>query len=332
MAWRERLRDPLERTRLISFSLLLGVFASLPSPLEFSQFPHQIWMMGSLWITVASLLWLQWAQSSYIGFVWFLSLILSFTVWRITGWGLSFVLLTLWYVWKTVRFKQHKKLLFGFSLLLVADIYAADQKAVVRPKELSGYQIRDLVSCAAVDRIPWRFAKGNRRTRLVLRDQLRLSTDDREGFWEIFQIMDKNGYVTFAFQRIENVSPVETIAIRDNRFERYVHKNGRRIIRETQDVRTLINRMVVTLYHASGASVSFAPGLAGDSTLTIDLSENGNRPLAPVFLRGNYCGRPKDDSNSMPSPGAAPQTADNNSTGGAAASTSTPSVSSSGGN
>lgn len=166
------------------------------------------------------------------------------------------------------------------------------------PKYLSGYVLNDLASCGAVDQIPWRFA-AERKTRMLLRDHLRLNTDAKFGTWEIHQIMDRDGYVTYAFMRIENGQRVESLLIKDNVFNRFRWKGDKSKVVDVQDLRNLINRPVVIFSHEDTSSVSFSPGLAGQSVLAIELRQVTGRPLPPLYIRGTFCERATSSENSV---------------------------------
>lgn len=166
------------------------------------------------------------------------------------------------------------------------------------PKYLSGYVLNDLASCGAVDQIPWRFA-GERKTRMLLRDHLRLNTDAKFGTWEIHQIMDRDGYVTYAFMRMEDGKRVESLLIKDNVFNRFRWKGDKSKVVDVQDLRNLINRPVVIFSHEDTSSVSFSPGLAGQSVLAIELRQVTGRPLPPMYVRGTFCERASSGENSV---------------------------------
>jgi hypothetical protein len=171
----------------------------------------------------------------------------------------------------------------------------ADPSAL--PKHLDGHRLNDIVSCGSVNDIAWRFRPDSRKARLLIRDRLRLNSEQNFAIWEINQVMDRGGTVTFIFSRIESDRRSESIVIKDNLYNRIVRENGRNRVMEVQDLRTLINRAVLVFHHADGGSISFAPGLAGQSAITIELNKSV-RPLSPILVKGNYCERLDEDSES----------------------------------
>lgn len=165
-------------------------------------------------------------------------------------------------------------------------------------KAISGYALEDIVSCSFMDRIPWRFKEAGRKTRLLINDQLRLSSETAEARWEIYQVMDKEGFVTFIFRRALPSGQWESIVTRDSDFSRVLSlAKGRKSVTERQNLKTLIDRPALTFENSKGSSLSLIPGSTGTSALSIQLSQAGGRMLPPLFIRGSTCARPIDEAN-----------------------------------
>ena len=172
-------------------------------------------------------------------------------------------------------------------------------KAPVIPKYLSGYEVRDLTSCSMIDQIPWKFRPDRRKIRLLLRDSLRHQTETVFATWEIHQVMDGDGFVSYVFRRALANGRFESIVTKDLTFNRIVDTPQGPKTTEVQDLRTLINRAALTFYHSDGSTVAYWPSSVGKSALIVTQGQvGGGRSLPPVYLRGNYCDRPDDEENS----------------------------------
>jgi hypothetical protein len=166
------------------------------------------------------------------------------------------------------------------------------------PKYLEGYKLSDISSCGSIDQIPWKFRNDRRKTRVILKDLLRHQNESKYSTWEIHQIMDGEGFVSFIFRRALADGRFESIVVKDSQYNKIIDTpKGPRIV-EAQDLKTLINRAALTFYSPDGGTVVFSPSSVGRSALIIDVGGKLTRPLPPVFLRGNICDRPDDEENS----------------------------------
>jgi len=309
------------RERLWPVFTSLFVLASLPLPRVWPEVNGLL--ITTLWVALGFFSASLWYWPGYSWTLWFLGLVLSFVGW-LRGLFLGpMVLLVLWALWMKVREKNRAKRETSgmLALILLATLGAPGASAADRPKTLldsargkpspspsygdpgslfipqfmKGYKINDLVSCGVVNDIPWRFRQDNRKTRLLVRDNLRLQTETRFSLWEFHQVMDTQGYVTYVFRRQLVNGRYETIAAKDQFYSRYIEtKRGRKKV-EVQNLKTLVNRPVLVFVHGDGSSLSFLPGLAGRSLVTIQLSQKDGRYLSPVFLKGSVCDRPADE-------------------------------------
>ncbi|MBS1984245.1 MAG: hypothetical protein JST16_08735 [Bdellovibrionales bacterium] len=332
------LRQKEPRTRWMASLFALCVLASLPSPAHAMRSVLTTALLG-LWVSVGLLAWSAWFRPAYAPLAWFSALFLAFMAAQLGAGGFPLFLLLCWGLWLRLRRSRDVKssqIIFALltSLVCAGSVHAATKskanktKAAAKPstgkpssglaepeptvsdvnvpKYLTGYQLNDLASCGAANQIPWRFRPDRRKTRLLLRDHLRLNTETHFETWEIHQVMDGQGYVTYVFSKIQNGRRVESILIKDNVYNRIVETNGKPKVVEVQDLRTLINRSVVAFVHADGSTVNFAPGLAGQSILTIELRQAVGRPLAPLYIRGSYCERAQAESNAPDSEATPP--------------------------
>lgn len=296
------------KTRLIAVLFAVGIFATLPIPSSDASHFWQILLLAQ-WLLIGLWAWSLWFYVDLVWVLWTLSWILGLLGWWKGGSVLTGLLLTVWAPWYQMRTEREKKkhsTATKVAVLLVTCLWSAGALAlgtseimtpgtVMIPKYLKGLQVNDLVSCIKVEEIPWRFRPDNRKTRLILRDTLRLNTETKFSTWEIHQVMDTEGYVTYIFRRVMDNGQYESLVIKDNVYNRIMETaKGPKVV-ERQNLRTLINRPVLTFFHADGSTVTYLPGLAGRSLLTIQLSQAEGRLLQPVFLKGTICDRPEDE-------------------------------------
>lgn len=195
---------------------------------------------------------------------------------------------------------QSQKLLGGLIILASSSIWAQTTpvKASI-PKAVSGYALEDIVSCVFLDRIPSKFKNDGRTTKLLIKDQLRLSSELEAVLWEVHQIMDQEGFVTFVLRRPVGNGEWESFAFKElQRIHTIGTSSGRNRMKKVQDIKALIDRPVMTLENSKGSTVSVIPSSSGVVTLSIQLSKGEGRLLPPVFVRGSTCERPADEVNS----------------------------------
>lgn len=301
----------------------LGIFAALPVPSPAMEVRRVAILLG-LWFVAGALAWSSWYAPKTLGLWCGAGIALSFALWKMTGASLFLILFSCWGIWFLMRRSRETKTLalaFGAGLGLLSSFSEVHGKTVAKtktltnaslaslkmsseapaplvPKYLSGNSLNDLSSCTAVDQIPWNF-RAERKTRLLMRDTLRLNTEPQFATWEINQVMDKDGYVTYVFSKIEAGQRSQSLLVKDNIFNRIVNQKGKSKVTEVQDLRTLINRPVFVFLHSDGSSVSYSPGLAGQSVLTVELRQAAGRPLAPIYIRGSFCERAQGNVNSV---------------------------------
>jgi|GEM_PF-1343591 len=301
--------DAQSRTRLIGSVLALSFVATLPTPT-----PQRPWAWNLpvllLWVGVSFLAWSSWYRPAWARLAWFLSLVLAFVGGFVAGTWLQLGLLAAWGLWISQRRNrvaregaqrsgQLKSIALVGSLVLGAFSAQAAGKAdpaSTIPKYLLGYRVVEIASCARIDQIPWKFRPDGRKTRLVIRDSLRLNTEVKFADWEIHQVMDREGYITYVFRRPVGNGRFESYVTKDAAYNRILDTpRGPKVV-EVQNLKTFINRPVLTFSSADGSTVAFEPGLAGTSALNLQFapSESG-RVAPPVYLRGNFCNRPESE-------------------------------------
>lgn len=296
------------KTRLMAVLFGIGIFAALPIPVSaMSNFWKVI--IPLLWFMVGVFAWSIWFSVELTWPLWMVSTVLSLIVWLKGGPVIPLLLLAAWGPWYRIRTEREKKSR-GSTLKLVALLAFVGAPAfakgksgkdsvtpgsVMIPKYLRGYELNDLSTCLKIEEIPWRFRPDNRKTRLILRDTLRLGSETKFSTWEAHQVMDNEGYVTYIFRRVLASGQYESLVIKDNIYNRILETAKGPKITERQNLRNLINRPVFTFFHADGSTLAYLPGLAGRSLVTVQLSQAEGRLLPPLFLKGSICDRPEDE-------------------------------------
>lgn len=173
-----------------------------------------------------------------------------------------------------------------------------DFKLTELPKYLTGYGIVDYSSCTVYDRIPWKFSPDRRKKRLILRDKLRHQLETTFKTWEVYQVMDGDGYVSYVFRNALPDGRYDSIVVKDTIYNRFVETPRGKKQTEFQDLRGLVNRPAIAFYGSDGGSISLLPSSIGRSALVIQQGKADGRLMPPIYLRGNTCDRPDDDEDS----------------------------------
>jgi hypothetical protein len=304
------------RHRMWSTVFLLGVFLASPMPSENQIFATNILIISFLVLVLvtSSLIYFQNEFSEVL----FVVCVLVASVMFFKGVSLvSLVFLLSFWLWRGVskaRLKLQKKWSVALALFFMTIQYigvrqvnaqSSAQKGeenssdVEIPKYLSGYEIKDITSCGAVNKIPWKFRPDGKKTRLLLKDRMRHQTESQFLDWEVFQVMDKDGFTSWIFRRTLANGRSESIVVKDVVYNRILETpKGSKTV-EVQDLRSLVNRTALSFFHKDGSSLVYSPSSVGRSALIIQQGSTGNnRLLAPVFVRGNFCDRPDDEENS----------------------------------
>jgi len=165
------------------------------------------------------------------------------------------------------------------------------------PKYLTGYEVIDFSSCSVYDQIPWKFSPDKRKKRLLLKDKLRHQTETIFKTWEVHQVMDPEGFVSYIFRNAMADGRYDSIVIKDTIYNRFIETaKGKKQI-ELQDLKSLVNRQALAFYTQNGSTIALMPSTIGKSALVIQQGRSEGRVLPPIFIRGNTCDRPDDDEN-----------------------------------
>lgn len=164
-------------------------------------------------------------------------------------------------------------------------------------------KVSQINACGTLDRIPWASKSNGKRTRRIFRDQLRLDRDKTASTWELHQVLQPDGGVSFIFQRLRRDGKEEYIAAKGDTAERIMEvRKGRRRLIEKENMKPLINRTAISMMSKDGSRVEFIPGQTGKSTVVIYPTNDLGVSLAPVYLKGISCDKPEtmndDDINS----------------------------------
>jgi hypothetical protein len=306
--------DAAARLRLTAATLALSFVATLPVPTPRQPADWNL-VVFFLWGGCGLLAWSSWYRPAWARIAWFASFLVAFVGIFVAGTWLQALLLAAWAAWGLQRRARVAKEESGPDrralavILFAGALSAASPPAFAQgrptgkadpastiPKYLLGYKVVEIGSCTRIDQIPWKFRPDGRRTRLVIRDSLRLNTEVKFSEWEIHQVMDREGYVTYVFRRPVGAGRFESLVTKDAAYNRILDTpRGPKVV-EVQSLRTFINRAVLTFVATDGSTVAFEPGLAGTSALNIQFapSETG-RVGPPLYLRGNFCTRPETD-------------------------------------
>jgi len=308
MSFRESLRDPVKRTRLIALVLALGAVAALPTPSDEASTKLAQFLVPVLWLSFGAFAWSVWFRPDLQWVLWFSSVVLA-SVALFKGMSpLPLILAIVWALWFSARSKRHpnmKMILLAFTALSFFETRAAEiprgnikastvAGTVEIPAYMRGNRLNEIASCGKADQIPWKFRPDNRKTRLLVKDVLRLNTESKFANWEVHQVMDAQGYVTYIFRKALANGRYESIVAKEYMYNKILETpRGPKVV-EVQNLKNLINRPVLVFYHSDGGTLSYLPGLAGRSLVTIQLAQAEGRLLPPVFFKGTVCDRPND--------------------------------------
>jgi len=164
---------------------------------------------------------------------------------------------------------------------------AVREKVVNKPIFKTGLSLDQIASCLVIDQIPWISRKTNRKSRLLARDKMRLNIHKTFSTWEIHQVMDSEGYISFIFRRTLADGRVESIVAKENHYNRYIDSGSVRKIVQVENFINLIDRATMIFYAENGNRAEFRPGFTGQSTFVIYYT--GQTP--PVYLQDLKCSR-----------------------------------------
>lgn len=169
----------------------------------------------------------------------------------------------------------------------VGSATAVREKVVNKPIHVTGLNLNQIASCLVIDQIPWVSRKTNRKSRLLAKDKMRLNIHKTFSEWEIHQVMDKEGYISFIFRRRLADGRVESIVAKENHYNRFVDSGSVRKVVQVENFINLIDRATMIFYAEDGNRAEFRPGFTGQSTFVIYYT--GQTP--PVYLQDLKCSR-----------------------------------------
>ncbi len=305
----------LQRTHLLSLILLLGFIVAIPTPLGDLTSRRDVALL-LVWVGTLVTAWAMWFRRDLADLFWvvatlgaFLSFLFRDTVFPMFG-------LVVWRVWLLYRERRISKLSVVALFFFVAYPSAQAQKAI-NPNArsassmsgdnmayLKGYKLNDMTSCLQIDVVPWSLNVENRQARLLLRDNLRLSTERKYSDWSVYQTMDTEGSVTFIFERIQSDGAREYYLTKGSIFNRIVRRGKTKSIAEMKKLTNLIDSPALEFFHEDGSRLSFLPGSSGSSKLRVYLAPKlGARLLPPLYLEGRHCSRPESAFDQDDEPG-----------------------------
>jgi len=173
------------------------------------------------------------------------------------------------------------------QLALPAPKPRVQETLTAAPVNKQGLTMNQVASCIIINQLPWVFRKTKRQSRLILRDKIRFSTQSDFLLWEIHQVMDNNGYISYVFRRPLPNGGQESIVTKENYYNRIQDVKGVKKIVDVRNLTNFIDRPALTFYTEGTGRIVYQPGLSGQSRLY--LSFDGGDP--PVLLKGGDCRR-----------------------------------------
>jgi len=155
------------------------------------------------------------------------------------------------------------------------------------PVHQRGLTMNQIASCIIINQLPWVFRKTKRQSRLLIRDKIRFSTQSDFVVWEVHQVMDQNGYISYVFRRPLPSGGFESIVTKENYYNKIQDVNGVKKITDVRNLTNFIERPALTFYTEANGRIVYQPGLSGQSRLLLAYSAGD----PPVLLRGSDCRR-----------------------------------------
>ena len=265
----------------------MGVVVAMPIPVLSSLSTVSLLLL-LLWMCLIFFCYSLFFKPKWFWMISFVSLLVSFAhaltshYWMIFG---TLVLSLLWARRRNIRLRVFVLLFFvspmSFTRALNMGIPGMEER-----------RLDGLSSCGNLDKIPWKFRPDLRKTRMLFSEEMRLSSDESVYLWELYQVMNSDGLVTFIFRRKLPNGNYLSLAARDFKFIEVQSSPERSEATQRQNFKHLINRPALIFYRADGSEVSYMPGSVGKSTIMIQFAQSNGLYLPPVYIRGNFCDRP----------------------------------------
>lgn len=173
------------------------------------------------------------------------------------------------------------------DVIKTANKERVQDKLVDLPVHQRGLTMNQIASCIIINQLPWVFRKTKRQSRLLVRDKIRFSTQNDFVMWEVHQVMDQNGYISYVFRRPLPKGGFESIVTKENYYNKIQDVNGMKKITDVRNLTNFIERPALTFYTESDGRLVYQPGLSGQSRLFLSYSSGD----PPVLLRGSDCRR-----------------------------------------
>ncbi|MEO5668214.1 MAG: hypothetical protein ABIR96_09165 [Bdellovibrionota bacterium] len=161
------------------------------------------------------------------------------------------------------------------------------EKLTEMPVDKQGLTMNQASSCIIINQLPWVFRKTKRQSRLLIRDKIRFATQSEFVVWEIHQVMDQNGYISYVFKRPLPTGGTESIVTKENYYNKIRDVSGVKKITDVRNLTNFVDRNALTFYTEGKGRIVYQPGLSGQSRLF--LSYDAGDP--PVLLKGSDCRR-----------------------------------------
>lgn len=281
---------PPARARLAGVVAALALLAALPWPRSMDSGAN-VALLTALALGLAFQAWAVWYRRDWVLAVWvFCSVLALLLAWR-EGFWLSAVLQGVWGLWVRQRAARG-----AFAWLLCLSVGARAQTQTDStpslPTHLQGQTLEGLSSCLEIDKLPWAFRKTQRQSRFLIRDHLKLNTNDQPDdfvLWEVHQVMDKHGESAFIFRRPLPNGVYEVYVTKGTLYNRIADAPGSRKILRGHKYKNLVDRPVLTFNNRNGSTLVFKPGSGGRGQLVLNFK--GHSFIPPLVIMGTSCER-----------------------------------------
>jgi hypothetical protein len=163
---------------------------------------------------------------------------------------------------------------------------SVQEKLVELPVFERGLTLSQVYSCTVLNQLPWVFRKTRRQSRLIVRDKIRFSMHSDFHHWEVHQVMDHNGYVSYVFRRALPEGGFESIVTKEQYYNKILDRGGVKRITDVRNLTTLVDRAALTFYTQNNGQLVYQPGISGQARLQLTFSGG-----PPLLLRGRDCRR-----------------------------------------
>jgi len=284
VGWKSELSQEPKRSQSILALLSAAVFLALPIPI-LDPVTFEAGVLLALWLSLGSFSYVCFYHFKWAWRLGALSFVLALIHALVTDFWIVFACFIFLLLWARRRFS---KVVLTFIAIFSFQSFGQVAGLPFAPE----FKLDALASCGSLDKIPWNFRPDGRRIRKLFEEELRLANDNETFWWELYQVMNRAGEVTFIFRRSLPDGSYISLAARDFKFVR-VHstpESSKKL--ENQTFKHLINRPALIFYRSDGTVVNYLPGSVGKATIQIQFAMTTGAYLPPVYIRGNFCDRP----------------------------------------